>query len=87
MPLDRTQRFVMNAITREGIAEALNDTIDGYELDVPRFTPNDDRLTDVICTEYAKGIGDIGEEDLDGEAEVCEDILEQLGLYNPEEDG
>ena len=58
---DPKQLFVINAVTREGIAEDLNDTLDGYANE-ERFTPNDDRLTDEICAAYAAALGNIDED-------------------------
>lgn len=69
MPLNRTQLFVISAISREGIADDLNDYLEDAEH--PRmFQPDDARLTDAICTEYAAKVGEIQAEDLtEGDAD------------------
>jgi hypothetical protein len=55
----------MNAITREGIAEDLNEFLENG-IDAPpsdeRLKPDDDRLTDEICTEYARKVGETHQE-------------------------
>lgn len=84
MSLNRTQLFVINAITRERIADDLNDYLDGYSK--PRLlSPDDDRLTDAICTEYAEAIGtidpDLSEGDQDEQlAEAQHNALLSMGI-------
>lgn len=84
------QLFITNAITRRGIAESLNDHLES--MDLPRsIADNDDRLTDEVCREYAKEIGDIDPDlDEDAIAEVADEInhnlLVKLGLIGKGKD-
>jgi hypothetical protein len=63
--LDKAKLFVVSAISREGIAEDLNEFLD-LGIDAPssddRIKPDDDRLTDEICVEYARKIGETHQE-------------------------
>jgi len=63
--LDKAKLFVVSAISREGIAEDLNEFLENG-IDAPpsdeRLKPDDDRLTDEICTEYARKIGETHQE-------------------------
>ena len=57
--LDPKQLFVISAITRKGVAEMLNDSIEASGAkDVDRFTRHDPRLTDDLCREVADLIYD-----------------------------
>ncbi len=55
---DDNQLFVTNAITRGGIIENLNDYLAGHG-DERRLLTGDSRLTDAVCREYAKKLGEI----------------------------
>jgi len=81
---DSKQLFTTNAVTREGIAEELNLTLECCELE-ERIAPDDDRLTDEICQQYADAIGGIDELDVEenvteAEASICERILKAMGI-------
>ena len=81
---DPKQLFVVSAITRESIAEDLNVILEVSDVD-DRLLPDDDRLTDEVCREYAKELGEI---DLDlpqfaqDEEEVllCERVIKSIGI-------
>jgi hypothetical protein len=53
---DPKELFITNCVTREQIAENLNDYLKYYEHD-ERFAPDDDRLTGGLCREYAAKLG------------------------------
>jgi len=58
---DPKKVFVINAITREDIAELLNNALEavGVEAtDVPGFAPADARLTDEVCQSIADRLSD-----------------------------
>lgn len=63
---DKNQLFTVSAITRAGIAENLNEFLEDNEIltndEDGWFADDDDRLTDEICTEYAKLIGEVDED-------------------------
>ncbi len=63
MPLDRDQCFVIDSITRCEIADTANDWMDSTNTygDV-RLDLDDDRLTDEVCREYARALGDIDDD-------------------------
>lgn len=82
--MDPDQLFTTNAISRWGIAESLNDHLE--HLDLPRsIADGDDRLTDEVCREYAKEMGEI-DPDLDTDAtddeayEISHKLLLKLGV-------
>jgi hypothetical protein len=52
--LDPNALFVVNALSRSGIAENLNSQLGREE-----FAPDDSRLTDEFCARYAATIGRI----------------------------
>jgi len=58
---DPKQLFVISTISRRDIANALNDAIDNAASDVPKFKPNDPRLTDEACRAFA---AQVHEEDM-----------------------
>lgn len=57
--LDPDQLFVVSAIKRSGIAEALNEYLESLETTTERLKENDPRLTDEVCRAYADELGDI----------------------------
>jgi len=76
MSRDPNQVFVIAALTREGIMESLQYVLEYSEGDLKHPTgpqdllKDDDRLTDEICQEYARALGDI--DPLDSEETVLE---------------
>lgn len=53
--LDKNQLFVVQTVSRQFIADALNNALedeDGVD-EVDHFSPDDPRLTDKICQEFA----------------------------------
>lgn len=57
---DPKKLFVVNAITREEIANDLNNYLDcNGAITSDRLQPDDDRLTDAICEAYSKDLGNI----------------------------
>lgn len=76
MSRDPNQVFVIAALTREGIMESLQYVLECSEGDLKHPTgpqdllKDDDRLTDEICQEYARALGDI--DPLDSEETVSE---------------
>ncbi len=57
---DPEQLFVVEAISRGGIAESLNDYLeDSGAKTTDRLAPSDARLTDAVCREFATKSGDI----------------------------
>lgn len=83
--LDPEQRFVGYALTRDDIAELLNYYYvdeEGYgtaemRAAIPRFTPNDERLTDEACKTFVASIADSGMEASMGDRapETVEDAM------------
>jgi hypothetical protein len=79
--LDPTTLFVVNALSRSGIAENLNSQLGREE-----FTAGDDRLTDAFCSRYAAAIGvldclDVHEEErYEMESELHESFFAEFGL-------
>lgn len=71
--------FICNAITREGIAENLNDFLGTTDT----FAPDDARLTDEICTAYAAFIGTLetdNSNDDERQSEYEWDLCKKLGV-------
>ena len=86
MPLDRDQSFVIDSITRCEIADAANDWMSSTNTygDV-RLDLDDDRLTDEVCREYARALGDIDDDssvDFRAEAEISAiaHLIESVGI-------
>lgn len=82
--LDPKQSFVVQSMTREDIANTINDILSGGIDDHPslegvkEFTADDPRLTDEVCQRFADGTNDaICEEDgvVDREYEIHTDIV------------
>jgi hypothetical protein len=69
--------FTTNAITREGIADEINQNCDRQAL-----TADDDRLTDEVCTRFAAELGQTDEDDV---ADLCERYADELGLADSDE--
>lgn len=64
------QRFPTGEITRESIAEDLNNALASLLGEVPeqdRFKADDRRLTTKVCADYALSVGGIQREDWDEE--------------------
>ncbi len=53
--LDPDQEFVIISVNRRGIAQEFNDIIDNEGWKIQKFTPDDPRLTDVICKAFTDG--------------------------------
>lgn len=53
--LNPKQSFVALSVTREEIAQILNDIMDDEGWDGQRFVSDDPRLTDVICQDFVDG--------------------------------
>lgn len=89
--LDPNQLFVISAISREGIAEDLNDYVLAHGvITEPPLAEGDPRLTDEICNEYAELLGNINCEHEDDEDEAVASLqyefCKRLGLPVPEDD-
>lgn len=56
--LDPKQVFVCMSTSREDIADELNDLIASEGWDIKKFEPNDERLTDKFCQDFADCTGD-----------------------------
>ncbi len=88
------QLFVMNAISRQGIAEMLRNVIDYASFQImndgqQELTNDDERLTDELCQQFAKDIGeqyDSEEEADEAEHNACVLALEEMGYRQLEED-
>lgn len=62
MALDKDKLFIIHAISREEIAEDLNQYLKGYDPNdeaEDEFKPDDPRLTDEFCAKYAAELGKI----------------------------
>ena len=88
MSHDPKEMFTTNAITRESIAEDLNNLItDSCNQDSEEFAANDSRLTSEVCNAYAKFVGSLefgnsnDEEALD---EYQHELIEKLGVTIPQ---
>jgi hypothetical protein len=90
MPRNPQQLFVTNTVTRQQIAEDLNDQLlggvefhiydDAYVVET--LQPDDDRLTDEVCQQVANWLGEHDYAECDGDddyAEFLHDILVKLG--------
>lgn len=88
MAHDPKELFVTNAITRESIAQDLNDYLDAMRSDdtnVVEFTANDKRLTKKVCTEYAAFLGKQESTDFDNDewADYLHTLANNLGAKFP----
>lgn len=61
--LDQDAKFIITYITREGIAESLNECHEACTGKPAGLTPNDSRLTDEICQEVANKLSETEDED------------------------
>lgn len=84
---DPKKLFVVSAVSREGIAEALNEYLDDNEaLTDDRLQFDDDRLTDEICEAYATGLGEIDLQDSteamveEAECDLFDRVLRMVGI-------
>jgi len=59
--------FVVVGITRDDIANCLNEEIMNEGLDVDIYEPDDQRLTKKVCQDIADQLGDIYDDDLSEE--------------------
>ncbi len=85
---DPKQRFIVNTVTREQIAESLNNYLEDPK-SPNRLANNDDRLTNELCQEYANRLGDLDELDADFEdmlAEIEYSLCCRLGLVETKDD-
>ena len=79
MPLDRDQSFVIDSVTRCEIADTVNNwmsstnTCGDAHLDL-----DDDRLTDEVCREYARALGDIDDASADYRAIIR--LIDSVGI-------
>lgn len=72
--------FVIHSVSREGIAESLNDTLGRVE-----FAAGDDRLTDTFCREYAQGLSHIDDSDDERITAYHTTLLSDFGLTPDDE--
>ena len=82
MSLDPTQLFVVNAISRGGFADDLNELFTNTAPE-PEFAQDDDRLTDAICQKYADALGDMDEDNPsydEKHAELLVALLLDIGI-------
>lgn len=96
MSRDPNQLFVINAISRNGIAEELSSIISMMQMTHHagkiELLPDDDDLTDEICQAYASAIGNIDPSDSeefvsDQEHKAMLEALESMGWVElPKED-
>lgn len=77
--LDSKQVFIVSTITRESIAECLNQMLSCFGFE-DRLEPNDKRLTDEICAEYAEELGKIDFVQGEEEALLCERTLRAIKI-------
>lgn len=56
--LDPKEVFIISSMTRAKIAEELNGTIENENLEIPKFTENDPRLTSELCQDLMYGLED-----------------------------
>jgi len=79
---DPKQRFVVNTVTREQIAEALTEHCQALGHDVT-IEGTDERLTDATCEGYAGLLGTLNEDESDYDEQVdalLHELAERLGL-------
>jgi len=80
--LNAKERFTVTSITRQDVAEALNQYLDAdNDTTTTRFEKNDTRLTVELCQRYATALGQVAHLDEDAseaveaEAEALASIL------------
>lgn len=56
--LDPKKLFTVMTVDRETIAESLNSAIEVTGSEVPEFAPDDPRLTDEVCQNFADSLYD-----------------------------
>jgi hypothetical protein len=72
MSYTKNKLFVISAITRDDIANLLNDALDCADSDVPQFEENDPRLTDENCQAIADRLNDATDTSEDDERSMIE---------------
>jgi hypothetical protein len=65
--LNPHENFLIRAVSRMGVADAMNDVIALEQLPIPVFTPHDDRLTGARCQLVAEAFAKILDDDLSEE--------------------
>lgn len=84
--LDPKAKFTVYSVTREEIAEELNDFYNGYDEGENVLAPDDDRLTDEVCQAFANKLAEIDASELtqsqhdEADAELFHDTLVSLGF-------
>ena len=78
--LNPHEKFVIVSISREDIADMMNDRIQTKRFNVPKFSADDDRLTSQVCGNIATSFADIYSDDLSEEDRADEerDIIDGI---------
>lgn len=77
--LDPSKRFVIQTVSREDIADMLNEAIEASGTSsVAEFADDDARLTDEVCQDIANSLYDASEVDDAVEQDVYASALEQF---------
>jgi len=71
--------FICSLVHRRTIAQDLNEFLEDWERP-ERFEPGDDRLTDELCAQYAKTLGDLDDGDDEAVYDALDVILQAVGI-------
>ncbi len=76
--LDPKKLFVVSTVSRETIAESLNDALDHIGSDVARYSPDDLRLTDQTCQDIADALYSVSADSTDEEYGYFVELVSDL---------
>ena len=85
--LDRNAQFVILTISRENIAQKINRVAERFEMDIRPLEPDDDRLTNAVCSALAISLPvDFGDPSAPfQEEQLCLQSMVSMGMLNEED--